>query len=59
MTIETSTANVLLSAIVMLQAWIIRELFKINAKICLIVTFCPKCRNNPQFDTDRITKDQA
>lgn len=56
MTIETSTANVLLSAIIALLVWIIRELFKIKAKISLIIAVCPKIRLNGEFDTDRITK---
>ena len=56
MIIETSTTNVLLGCAVALQAWIIRELFKIKAKISLIVSHCPKCKEDPQFDTARINK---
>ena len=55
MTIETSTANVLLTGIIALQCWIIRELFKLKAKITVIANNCPKCRG-ADFDTDRITR---
>ena len=56
MTIETSTTNLLLSAIIALQCWIVLQLFKLKAKICLIVSVCPKIKGNTQFDTDRVDK---
>lgn len=56
MIVETSTTNVLLSAIIALQCWIVRELFKLKARISLIATVCPKLKGSSEFDTDRITK---
>ncbi len=56
MTIETSTANVLLTAVIALQGWIIRELFKLKGKVSLLTTHCTRCPHNTEFDTDRVSK---
>ena len=56
MTIETSTVNVLLCAIIALLCWIVRELFKVKSKISMILTHCTKCRNNLEFDTEHLKR---
>jgi hypothetical protein len=56
MIIETSTANVLIAAAIAMQCWIIRELFKVKAKLTLILTHCKHCPSNTEYDTDRVPK---
>jgi hypothetical protein len=59
MTIDTSTTNVLLMAVIALQGWIVRELFKVKAKISVLVSVCPKLEGKTEFDSERITKMKA
>ena len=59
MTVETSTANILLGLIAALQVWIVRELFKLKHRLSIIFIHCKSCRNKAlaaEFDTDHITK---
>jgi low affinity Fe/Cu permease len=56
MTIETSTANVLLLCVLTLQAWFIRRIFSLETKVSIILAHCKKCKNNNEFETDQITK---
>ena len=44
MVIEPSTLNVLLGAVIGLQAWIVRELYRIRAKVDAIAANCPACK---------------
>jgi hypothetical protein len=63
MNIDPSTMNavlapvitVLLGGVVALQAWQIREIFKIKSRVSIIISHCRRC---PQLesDTDRIVK---
>jgi hypothetical protein len=55
MTLDTSTANCLLTLVVALQAWIIRELFRVKLKVSIILAHCKYCKANNEYDTDRIT----
>lgn len=56
MTIDTSTANVLLAGVIAMQCWIIRELFKLKAKVSIIILQCSSCKNNATLDTDQIKR---
>ena len=56
MTIDTSTANCLLTMVCALQVWIIRELFKLKTKVSIVLAHCKTCKNNNELDTDHITK---
>jgi hypothetical protein len=56
MTVETSTINALLMAIIALQGWIIRELFKVKGRISIIVSHCGQCTNKGELDTNQITR---
>jgi hypothetical protein len=56
MSIDTSTANCLLTLVVALQAWIIRELFRVKLKVSIILAHCKHCKSNNEYDTDRLTK---
>lgn len=56
MTIETSTINLLLGAVIALQCWIVRQLFNVKHRISLIIAHCSHCQHNTQLDTDRISK---
>ena len=44
MTLETSTVNALLALIVMLQAWMIRELYNLKIRMAVMSDHCPHCR---------------
>lgn len=54
MTVDISTANVLLALGVTLQAWIVRELFKLKTKVSIIIARCNQCPHNTTTDTDQI-----
>lgn len=58
MTIETSTANVLLgvamSSTLAMQGWIVVQLFKLKTKVSLIISHCQNCPKGS--DTDQITR---
>lgn len=54
MTIETSTVNALMVAVLALQCWLVREVFKLQRKISIIIAHCNHCPK--ELDTDRITK---
>ena len=56
MTIETSTVNALLLAVLGLQVWMVRQLFKLKAKTSIIIALCRKCRDMGELDTDQISK---
>ena len=47
---------IVLAAIIAMQGWIIRELFKVKAKVSIILTGCDQCKHNRELDTDRINK---
>ena len=44
MVIEPSTLNVLLGAVIALQGWMVRELFRIRSKLDVIAEHCPVCQ---------------
>lgn len=56
MTIEVSTANTLLVLGIGLQAWIVREIFKVKAKVSILVAHCDHCKHNNELDTEHISK---
>ena len=56
MTIETSTVNALLLAVLSLLVWVVRSLFKLEKKISLIIALCRECRFKSELDTDQIKK---
>jgi hypothetical protein len=56
MTIETSTVNALLLAILSLQCWIVHELFKLKTKTSIIIALCKQCPKNSELDTDQLLK---
>jgi len=43
MNIEMSTINILLGLIVVLQAWMIKELISLKIKVAVIIDHCPEC----------------
>lgn len=55
MTIETSTINVLMLAVLSLQCWLVRELFKLQRKFSVLITYCKQCPKG-ELDTDHITR---
>jgi hypothetical protein len=55
-TVDVSTSNVLLSLGVMLQVWMVRQLFGLKTKVAIIISHCKHCSGNNDNDTDRITK---
>jgi hypothetical protein len=55
MMIDLSTGNVLLSMAVCLQAWMIRELFKLKTKVSIVISHCAHCKHS-DIDTDQIKK---
>ena len=46
MNIEPSTLNVLLGAVIALQGWMVRELFRIRSKLDVLASNCPACKKN-------------
>jgi hypothetical protein len=44
MNIEVSTLNTLMAVLIALQAYIVRELFKIKAHIAVMMSHCPHCQ---------------
>jgi hypothetical protein len=48
MTIETSTANVLLALIAAEQAWLIRNLIRLDKRIAVIGAKCPQCQQEAE-----------
>jgi low affinity Fe/Cu permease len=56
MTIETSTMNVLMLGILSLQCWMVRQVFKLERKVSVIISHCNKCPNKGELDTDQITR---
>ena len=55
MTLDNSTANVLLSMAVGLQVWIIRELFKLKTKVSILISHCTHCKAS-DLETEQIKK---
>ena len=49
MNIEPSTLNVLLTAILTLQAWQVREIFRLKERITVLIRECPRCND---YDTN-------
>jgi hypothetical protein len=43
MTLEPSTLNLLLASIIAMQAWIVRELFKLRTRLEIIASHCRAC----------------
>lgn len=46
MNIEPSTLNVLLTAILTLQGWQVREIFRLKERITLLISQCPRCHDH-------------
>jgi hypothetical protein len=56
MTIETSTVNALMVLVLGFQCWIVREIFKLQRKLSVIISHCNFCPNKGELDTDQIIR---
>ena len=50
MNLEPSTLNILLTAILTLQAWQVREIFKVKERLSVLMNQCPECCS--KYDAD-------